>query len=323
MNKFVIKDIEFILSSENSIYANRQLKPVDCGLGYAESLNLKAGKFSIDKKYEGVFIIDTLIQEKECKLFYDILKKYSSSIFIFKIVDPYFEHEKNKYFFKFLFNIAKYKNVFFLSTYHFAEATLELDKYSGQRKMIFLPYPYLENREIEVEKADFFSRQNKLFYSGAVNTLIYPNRTKFLQLWRKNPLTWNKIQRLKHPGYKDIGNKVLHDVVGDEYIRRIAGFRNMYLDSSRVSLEFLKFGECAYANSLPFGEPPLSFDKDIEQYFIKIDYKRFTKSIRQLVSMPADEAFEIASGYKRSFRQHRNKELLQSKLLNFINNISL
>ena len=316
-----LQDITCVNSSSD-IYLKRQWDTAHCGPAYAISMDIKYEDIMSVTDFHGIFIIDTVLNEEECFFIEKKITDYKSSLFIFKIIDPYFEYEKEKYFFKLLFRVARKQNVFFISTLHPAEVTLELDTFTNNQKLLFLPYPYQQTKEIEVDYQDFSRRKPLICYSGAVNELIYPNRSIFIKKWRRNPLLWNKIEYLKHPGYKDHGNKVIHQLTGNEYIKHLSQYKTAFCDSSRSNLEFVKFGECAYAHCIPFGEAPASFSEEMKKYFIQIDYQNFYSSIKKTLSISNEEQYGLSKQYRLAFKRERNKSLLQSKLVDFVNKIS-
>jgi len=320
MGNIKLENIVYI-NSATDIYLKRQWDTSHCGPDYARSMGLKYKTLNANMDFEGFFFIDTILNEEECLLIEKKIQIYKESIFIFKIIDPYFEYEKEKYFFKTLFRVAKKPNVLFISNLEPKETTLELNAYTSFKKMLFLPYPYQHDKEIMVTYEDFSQRKNQICYSGAINPTIYPNRTKFIQKWYRNPLIWSKVSKLKHPGYLDKQNKVMHNVTGNYFINYLASYKIMFCDSSRANLEFVKFGECAYAHCLPFGEMPSSFDSEMQKYFIQINYNKFYKNISNIINIPDIDKYEISKNYRLIYQTHRNKKLLQSKLLDFINHI--
>jgi hypothetical protein len=318
-----LDEVIYLLSSDKKIYQKRTWDTAHTGVAYADSMGLKYNIIDFDKKFNGVYLLDTMIHESECLRIIEILNKFKDSIFLFKIIDPYFEYERGKHFFKLLFKIAHFRNVFFVTNLYPKELTQELNAYTNERKMLFLPYPYQEQKEIKCIEYDFLGRKNKICFSGAVNDLIYPNRSLFIKKWKYNPLLWNKIEKIKHPGYVDSNDKQLHNVVGDFYVEYLSNYRIMYLDASRSYLEFVKFSECAYAHCFPIGESPASFDSSFKQYFKEINYSKLSSSIKYVLSINQKEQFNIAQGYRNIFKKERNKILLQHKLLDFLNNINL
>lgn len=307
------------INSSSDIYIKRQWDTAHCGPAYAESMGLKY-KAIMEADFNGIFIVDTVITEQEAFYIEKIATDNKDSTFIFKIIDPYFEYERNKYFFQLLFRVANYENVLFLSNLKPSELTLELSKYAGQHKLLFLPYPYQKSKELNITYDEFILRKNKVCYSGAVNNLIYPNRTKFIKRWKFNPFLWKKIEQLKHPGYKDRGTNTAHNIIGIDYISHLASYQTMFCDASRSRLEFVKFSECAYAHCLPFGEAPDSFTEEIKKFFIQIDYTKFSNSVRKVHNMPNEDKYEISKMYRATLKKERNTPLLQYQLLDFINN---
>lgn len=320
MANIKLEDIIYLISSSD-IYLKRQWDTAHCGPAYANSMDIKYLYIMSVNDFHGIFIIDTVLNEEECFFIEEKINNYKSSLFIFKIIDPYFEYEKEKYFFKLLFRLARKQNVFFISNLHPTEVTLELDTFTNHRKLLFLPYPYQQAKEIEVLYQDFIRRKYQICYSGAVNPLIYPNRSIFIKKWKRNPLLWNRVEHLRHPGYKDQGNKVIHNIAGNEYIKYLAQYKTMFCDSSKLNLEFVKFGECAYAHCIPFGEAPASFSEEMKKCFIQIDYQNFYNSIKKIYSISSKEQYELSKQYRIAFKRERSKVLLQSQLLDFINKI--
>ncbi len=318
-----INSIEYLLSSDNDIYLKRTWDTAHTGIPYAQSMGLKYSTYDFNKKYEGVFIFDTMIQEHECSNITNTINRFKDSLFFFKIIDPYYEYERDKYFFKLLFKLAKLNNVYFITNLSPQELTQELYSYTDSKKMLFLPYPYQVAKEIPCKLLDFTKRINKISYSGAVNSLIYPNRSIFLKNWKYNPFLWNKIEMLKHPSYLDKTNVQNHDIIGNKYLEFLSQYQIMYLDSSRSKLEFVKFTECAYAHCMPFGQVPISFNEPIKDYFKEIDYLKIYNSIKSIFRLTVEERFKISLGYRNIMKQERSVIKLQNSLYSFIDNIKL
>ncbi|MGH7884941.1 MAG: hypothetical protein ACRENO_04505 [Thermodesulfobacteriota bacterium] len=194
----------------------------DVGKTYAEQMNWDSDYIKFIESYKDhINIIDNRITSEECDFFYEYLKKNSSTIFFFKVIDPYYEFTKNHNYYKFLFAIKNENNVFFLTPYIPSEIVKDLDIETNRKKVFILPYPFYEEK---IYTFDPENRIKKIIFSGSRLKSIYPYREKIL-----NKINWSlflrfKFQILEHPGYPDIGQDLKHNYIGSNYIEYISKY---------------------------------------------------------------------------------------------------
>ncbi|MGH7884940.1 MAG: hypothetical protein ACRENO_04500 [Thermodesulfobacteriota bacterium] len=92
----------------------------------------------------------------------------------------------------------------------------------------------------------------------------------------------------------------------------------MFLSPSVCNLEFKKYSECAAAKCVPVGIPPNSFNKDMLEPFLMIDFNNISKSIKRIYSIHNNELIERSELYYRSTIKHRNPDILNKKLEYYI-----
>jgi len=239
----------------------------DAGPGYAANMNWETIVIeNIDAvRPQEVLIIDPRIQEHELEAIELCVSKNNKIRFFFRVADPYTEVYQKHFYYIFLKKIAKYNNVYLLSTYEPRELVIDLEKHYFAGRFLHLPYPYLKNKEIHHKKP----RKNKIILSGSVNQDIYPYRTG---IWRKvtrSLLRFLFFDILQHPGYIEItpNDKHKHAFIKQEFINYLSEYKYMLLCPSRCGIEFLKFNECAYAGCVPIGLAPDSYPTSICSFF--------------------------------------------------------
>lgn len=306
-----------IILSQDFKYSN--MITYDAGPGYAELMGWQYDYLNNIQLYSNsIIIIDNRISELECFKLQEYISEHKNLYFLLKIVDPCEEWCRNHHYYRFLFEIKDHQNVFFLTVYEPAELTKEINDLTDNKKMIFVPYAFNDTYKL---KNALSSRKKKIVFSGNLDPYVYPYRYEFLKKIKRNPLFWNKIHLLKHPGYPDINQNLLHNVIGNRYIEFLSQFKFMFISPSRCGLELLKYSECAYAQCVPVGKAPLSFSSKLQNYFINIDFSDFYKSINYIFSIPMSELENIAENYYYTFEQERNPELLNSQLDNFLEQV--
>ncbi|BAY33456.1 hypothetical protein NIES2107_53520 [Nostoc carneum NIES-2107] len=306
-----------IILSQDFNYFN--MITYDAGPGYANQMGWKYDYLNNINLYSNsIIIIDNRISELECFKLQEYIAGHKNIFFLLKVVDPCEEWCRNHYYYHFLFRIKNLSNVFFLTVYYPSELTKEINDSTGNKKMIFIPYAFNDTYSI---KNELSNRNKKIVFSGNLDPHVYPYRDTFIRKIKINPLLWNKVCFLKHPGYPDINQKLLHNVVGNKYIEFLSLFKFMFISPSRCGLEFLKYSECAYAHCVPIGKAPLSFSNKLKEYFIDIDFNNFYKSINYIFSIPITELQDIAENYYSALELERNQDVLNSQLDAFLDNV--
>lgn len=191
--------------------------------------------------------------------------------------------------------------------------TYEVDYY-GLKVGLVLPYPYLEEDEVNLNNSVRDSRS--LILTGADIESIYPMRHK---LYKLDSLCINK---LNHPGYS--GKHWNEGKIGKDYLNMLSRYTFMICTTCNEGYELLKYIECAEAGCIPVGEiPPSLVGTEAANYIIKIPSKAIDSS-EEFDSWFNGIRYEInyhqmALGYRKVIKEIRNKELLKMKLLNFVN----
>ncbi|OLP16363.1 hypothetical protein BST81_21470 [Leptolyngbya sp. 'hensonii'] len=287
----------------------------DAGPGYAGKMGWTCTFLEKRSHYlDHVNLIDSRITERECEILEDHIATHQETLFVPKIVDPggyYREH----WFYRFLFRIKDRENVYYLSTYPPTDLVKELDDATGNRKMVFIPFPFQDSYTIDPALSP---RHKQVIFSGARHPHIYPERQAFLDGVRHNPLLWGKVHHLKHPGYPDNGQRQRHAIVGERYMNYLSQFRWMFVSPSRYGLELLKYSECAYARCVPVGQVPHSFSARLQESFISLDFDHLGQSLRRVFSMPLTELQEIARAYYQAMAEERHPDRLNAHLDDFL-----
>lgn len=292
-----------------------QLLCDDAGPGYAQGMNwgcLHLHEFiNIDKNT--VFVIDNRIEQQEFDLLESIIEQNDTTIFFFKIVDPYVENSQH-YYYQFLSKVSSLKNTSLLSVYHAVEITAQLKKQFNNR-YIHLPYPYLQQREINTDK-----RYNKVIISGSINAVIYPYRNA---VWLKVTRSFTRFlffHTLMHPGYPDVDPNVSykHEFIKDSFIKYLSQYKFMLLCPSRCDIEFLKFNECVYAGCLPVGLAPDSYPDHIKALFLQLRPKSLVKDILKIIFSRHKQ--NVIHKLRSFLQETRSPEELNKKLKQNIEN---
>ncbi len=306
----------FILSKE---FDYAKMITYDAGPNYALGMGWQSDYLDNISLYQNsIVIIDNRITEPECFKLEKYIESNKTIFFLCKVTDPFEEWCRNHYYYKFLFRIKNLINVFFLTTYIPQEVVKDLEVSSLGKKMIFIPYPFNDNFNI---KDNLTNRTKKILFSGNQDRFVYPYRYQFIKKVKFNPCLNNKIHILQHPGYPDISQKLVHDIIGNKYIEYLSKYTFMFISPSRCGLEFLKYSECAYARCVPVGKAPLSFSPKLKESFLEIDFDNLYQSIRYIFSIPVSELEDISKNYYLTFQKERNPELLNSLLDEFLDEV--
>lgn len=294
----------------------------DVGPEQAERNGWKVDSLSnISDHLEKWILIDNRLTEKECNRVPEIIDRHRSTPFCFAIVDPYEEWCRDHWYYQLLFSVAGRKNVFFLSKYIPDEVVEDIRHQAGADKMVVVPYPYPRKQEAATLWTD---KDNKIFFSGNQNADVYPYRYKFNNVARYWPFAYDKVSELEHPGYPDIGREKKHDIVGKEYVKKISHYQFMFVSPSRCHLEFLKYGECAAAGSVPVGVVPNTFNEAMAEPFVELNfgsYFQLVRSIHRLFDMSEKEREDRAVAYREAMKKYRSPDRLNERLDDFIDTV--
>lgn len=305
------------LVSDNFDY-NKTIAP-DVGPEQAKRNEWKTDYLSNYSNHVGEWIIvDNRLTGEELSKVAKIVKEYRKNPFQFVIVDPFEEWCRGYSYYQFLFEICNKKNVFFLSKYTPDEVAEDVRQRAGYDKMVVVPYPYPEMQEVHISWSD---KKDKIFFSGNQDANVYPYRHKFGNASKYWPPARSRVSKLQHPGYPDDGQEKKHNVTGDKYVERIAHHQFMFISPSRCHLEFLKYGECAAAGSVPVGAVPDGFNEAMANPFVELDfssYFRLIRSIHRLFDMSEEERVDRAEAYREAVKKYRSPDRLNRRLDDFI-----
>jgi hypothetical protein len=265
-------------------------------------------------------IIDNRISSEECEKIKKEIKDHNRPV-CFVIVDPYREWCEGQPYYEMLYEIAEKANVFFMSKYEPKDITKEIEKIGGKEKMIVYPYAYNDKKELNTE---WENKKPQIFFSGNQHRDVYPYRYMFEKI-NKYWIPLNKnIDKLDHPGYPDIGEDKKHDIVGRKYIEEISEHQFMFISPSRCRLEFLKYGECAKAGTVPVGMPPAGFTPEMRDPFVELDFSSYPSLIRSthaLFNMSMREKRNRVTKYRRAMKKYRSPDQLNKKLNAFVDRV--
>ncbi len=265
------------------------------------------------------FIIDNRLTENDLAYLHSIRSRLKAPIF-FKIVDPYREAEKayhyyHKYF-RYLKQAINEPRIHLLSTYGPTEFVSYLASLSTQSRIIIAPYVYDTKMEIPI---DHSVRQNKVLLSGCLSNLYYPVRTAFsLQIKLYPPLRL-RTDCLKHPGYRDVGDKLRHRHIGQQYLEYLARYRFAFVCSGRSRLEFLKYRELAYAGVVPVGNLPDTLMECGESAYLR--WRKNPFALARQITLCRDSE-EKAFAFRSFMRENRCIIKLRRHLLDQIASVS-
>lgn len=278
----------------------------DAGPGYAESFGWPQAHLRDMARFQAaVNIIDNRLTAAECAALEAYITSHPRTLFLLKVVDPYYEWCQTHWYYQFLFRVKDLAQVFFLTPYWPREVVQDLDLATLQQKMVWIPYPFDDQFALPQVQTE---RRRKIVFSGNQHPQVYPYRYRFRRAVKRNPLLWSALHTLPHPGYADIGQQHRHQVIGAQYLDYLSGFRFMFVSPSRCGLEFLKYGECAYAACVPVGKAPDSFSARVKEFFVELDFDRIGQSVGRLLTMSETEVEQRAAGYRQVLWQERRAD---------------
>lgn len=283
----------------------------DAGPLYAKSMNWLCGKIGLDYPSDRILIIDNRIDSNEIKIIRELISR-NQHTFVFKLGDGMREACNSDYI-RFLFTIEPQKRIYFISPYNNDFLTKTLSTKHGIRYVLTIPYAYNKIMEKELQ---FPNRRKKILISGSVGEEAYPLRWKLhIETYHK---IWalNKVKYLKHPGYADLGFKQQHSYIGDKYLQLLSKYKFMMVSPSVYDYELLKYRECAYAGCCPIGRLSSSISIDRtkipEEFSLRHNTKQFVEG---LFKISEENIFNSAFSFRQWFRDHRNPEKLNDKLI--------
>ncbi|MGO9931347.1 MAG: hypothetical protein ACLPV8_05995 [Steroidobacteraceae bacterium] len=293
----------------------------DAGPAYAESLQLQCfGVGSLRERAGGTVavIIDNTLSDAEVSTVREFIERQESPVLL-KVVDPYWvrgNYGKHKSAYAALVEShCSLPNVAILSPYEPSEwLKMVVEQFNPKR--LVLPYPYVAGAEQPMALETFSARLDRAILTGALSGRKYPRRARVHRLRHLLPKYRRNFDLLVHPGYPNLGEARRHNLIFDEFVKFIGGYKYFFVDPSRANLEFLKYTECAYAGCVPVGAPAASLPP--EAHKLILDTSRFLQSMREPAALRNRRHFEAALEYRAIMSESRKSEGLRARLEAFI-----
>lgn len=206
---------------------------------------------------------------------------------------------------QFIFACGDRPGVHFATTYDVEGPFKTYVSKLKRSRVLFLPYPYDRAREVEL---DLSQRRRQIFLSGAESPRLYPLRHALRVKRQQSWLLKLAVHELQHPGYPDLGVQLKHNIVREQFVSYAAGYTHFFLCPSMYRSEFAKYLECAYAGSVPIGEPPTSLAASVSNCFLTWHGTTW-ELIRTLAARHCDMR-ERATRYREIVRSLRDPETL-------------
>ena len=306
------------ITGENATLASLMCR--DAGPEYAKSLLLAcAGVSSLRESASGdALLIDNNLTAGEVAIVQEVIERQQAPVLL-KVVDPYWvrgNYGRHKSAYAALVEThCRMTNVAILSPYQPSEwLKMVVEKFNP--KLLVLPYPYVAEAEQPLELTSFSARLDRALLSGALSGRKYPRRARVYRLRYLMPRYRRNFDLLEHPGYPNIGEARRHNLIFDDFVRFISGYKYFFVDPSRADLEFLKYTECAYAGCLPVGTPATSLPAAAQQ--LVLETSRFLRSMRQPAASRNSGHFEAALAYRAIMSKSRNSGEIRARLESFV-----
>jgi hypothetical protein len=306
------------ITGENATLASLMCR--DAGPEYAKSLLLPCrGVSSLRESASAdALLIDNNLTAGEVGIVQEVIERQQAPVLL-KVVDPYWvrgNHGRHKSAYAALVEThCRMPNVAILSPYQPSE-WLEMVVEKFNPKLLVLPYPYVAEAEQPLELTSFSARLDRALLSGALSGRKYPRRARVYRLRYLMPSYRRNFDLLEHPGYPNIGEARRHNLIFDDFVRFISGYKYFFVDPSRADLEFLKYTECAYAGCLPVGAPAASLPAAAQQ--LVLETSRFLRSMRQPAASRNRGHFEAALAYRAIMSKSRNSGEIRARLESFV-----
>lgn len=289
----------------------------DAGPQYAESLGLAWEPFDSQRLAASdpytVWVLDPRLQADEVRRLEEFAWRFPHLWLVPRVVDPYWPPEDQNPLRDLAFCLARRARTALLLAYQPAEVTALLADAFGPSRWLVSPYPYLPGRELSLGG----KRLHRVVISGSPNPAVYPLRA----LARHKRITapcWRWLSTdLAHPGYEP-QSQPQRACVGDRFIAYLARFRFMFLCPSRAGLEFLKYGECAYAGCAPVGSPARGLPSAAAACILPFDAADTAGSIRRIAAMSEQEVWERASYFRCVMSEARDHHALRDGLFDWL-----
>jgi len=293
----------------------------DAGPAYAKSLRLPCSGVEYLRQHASTretVIIDNTLSNGEVSSVQEFIERQHTPVLL-KSGDPYWvrgNYGKHKSAYSALVEThCCWPNVAILSPYEPSEwLKMVMEKFHP--KLLVLPYPYLVEAERPLELQHFGARQDRAILTGALSGRKYPRRAKVHRLRYLLPRYRRNFDLLVHPGYPNLGEPRRHNLIFDDFVKFISGYKYFFVDPSRANLEFLKYTECAYAGCVPVGVPAASLPAAAQRLILATS--QFLKSMREPAASRNRRHFEAAREYRAIMSKSRNSEDMRARLEAFV-----
>lgn len=303
MNTNLVKSFFYVISSDFD-YSKRMYNG-DSGKEYADSLDIETITWKECQRNQDcdILFFDSRLSQNELLQISLYINDNKNKIFLMAITDPYFEQEKDSPYIKFLYLLKNNSNVGIVSKYQPEEITQELYILYGKNRFLTLNYVYDPKEELTI---NYKNKKNKILLSGSLNFKLYPERNLLHKFSRVFPLNMF-VDILQHPGYPDVGQKLNHDIIGENYINFISSYRFMFVTPSRCKLEFLKYRESGYAGTIILGLTPKTFPANLSKSMIEINPFFPFLGILKALLMSQKKYLSKINSFREVFLKERKK----------------
>ena len=287
---------------------SKQIAP-DVGPPIAEDYGWVPVKLSAEVlAFDGPIVVDNRLLPEETDWLRVALQQRKGPTFL-RVCDDYEWENRDHWWYVFVREILARPVVGVVHTYTPREYVSSLIKTAGQTRFIHAPYVYQPERELSNHEC---GRRNRILFSGAINSEIYPERRQFLRKVRSSPLLSWYVRTLKHPGYPDIGQTQIHGITGRAYIEEVAKYRYAFVSPGRNSSEFLKYREFAYAGTCPVGHLPDSLADCPVDAFVKYNGSAWSFVANTIYSVNFETR---ARSFRAYMREKRERTRLREQVL--------
>src|SRR5271167_2430737 len=288
----------------------------DAGPAYAKSLLLPCSGVEYLRQHAAsreTVIIDNTLSNGEVGAVQEFIERQHTPVLL-KSGDPYWvrgNYGKHKSAYSALVEThCSLPNVAILSPYEPSEwLKMVMEKFHP--KLLVLPYPYLVEAERPLELQHFGARQDRAILTGALSGRKYPRRAMVHRLRYLLPWYRRNFDRLVHPGYPNLGEPRRHNLIFDNFVKFISGYKYFFVDPSRADLEFLKYTECAYAGCVPVGVPAGSLSAAAARQVL--DTESFLHSMQEPAAARTLGHFQRARDYRAIMSETRNAGELRER----------
>jgi hypothetical protein len=302
--------IIYLLSSRFSYSA---LVSADAGPQYAQDIGIPCTHLNAYQwPEECITVVDPRLDG--CELAEVQSRALAGHHVVFRMVDPGFRTEGLSALTLAVLASARGSRSLLLLSYSPAEATQLASTIYGSARTFVLPYVYRDERELQ----GVGKRATRVCITGCVDPEVYPLRHLALYK-RRRSLTWRRMSEvLCHPGYKDLGARWRHEVIGEQYIRYLSRFEMMLLCPSRFEIELQKVRECGYAGCCPVGLAASTFTPEMVAPVVRLSTQTWRSDVRQLRALTPGECRARAMEFRAALRRDRDPDALRNGLFSWL-----